>query len=506
MKEYYITKSQYDTKKTNGEIEPNVKDHITDDFPKPTGNDNGKCLSVNELGDYLVSDGKVTKWELWNQVDEITQALNDNNIGYIIWEDENGGVHKRLITVINKTLKNGQNGVVIQLNEDEKTNAVKIIHLPINKKVTGMDCLFNSCRKLISVDTKGWDTSNVTSMFQITTDLEPYFKSIDVSGWDTSKVTNMYRCFVAYGKSRNVEKLDVSKWNTSNVTTMDGMFWDCRGLKDIIGLENWNTSNVTNMNGMFRSCERVTTIGDLSNWDTSKVTNMCGMFYSCHFDVNFIESWDTLSVKYLDYILEKTNVTSLDLSGWNTVSLEDIYDKYGTLLTHQPFKNCTKLKTLNVSGWTNGTLTNYSYFFHIPSLTEINLTNFNTSNATKMLNMFYGCNELTNLNLSSFDTSNVTDMGGMFDDCSKLRYITLSKKFFNTTCPIPFNGASNLGFNTDGSPNGWLEYISGNEITPQTGGVTKTICLPSKLYGNSLSTSYIETLTGKGYTIANGAQ
>ena len=35
--------------------------------------------------------------------------------------------------------------------------------------------------------------------------------------------------------------------------------------------------------------------------------------------------------------------------------------------------------------------------------------------------MFSGCSSLTNINLSNFNTQNVTDMGWMFNGCSSLK-------------------------------------------------------------------------------------
>ena len=63
----------------------------------------------------------------------------------------------------------------------------------------------------------------------------------------------------------------------------------------------------------------------------------------------------------------------------------------------------------------------YSY-----SLTDLDLSNWNTSSAIKMRQMFYGCSYLTSLNLSSFDTSNVTTMEQMFGHCSKLTNLNIS--------------------------------------------------------------------------------
>ena len=55
------------------------------------------------------------------------------------------------------------------------------------------------------------------------------------------------------------------------------------------------------------------------------------------------------------------------------------------------------------------------------SLTNLNLSNFNTQKVTNMEYMFKGCSSLTNLNLSNFNTQNVTDMYWMFDGCSSLK-------------------------------------------------------------------------------------
>ena len=47
-------------------------------------------------------------------------------------------------------------------------------------------------------------------------------------------------------------------------------------------------------------------------------------------------------------------------------------------------------------------------------ITSLNLSAFNTGNATTMKGMFDYCTSLTSLDLSSFNTSKVTNMEGMF--------------------------------------------------------------------------------------------
>ena len=64
------------------------------------------------------------------------------------------------------------------------------------------------------------------------------------------------------------------------------------------------------------------------------------------------------------------------------------------------------------------------------SLTNIDLSNFNTQNVKDMSFMFSGCESLTNLDLSNFNTQNVKDISDIFAGCESLTNIDLSN--FNT--------------------------------------------------------------------------
>lgn len=57
------------------------------------------------------------------------------------------------------------------------------------------------------------------------------------------------------------------------------------------------------------------------------------------------------------------------------------------------------------------------------SLTELDLSNFDTSSVTDMGSMFEDCSSLTELDLSSFDTSSVTDIIWIFEGCQNLQTI-----------------------------------------------------------------------------------
>jgi surface protein len=65
-------------------------------------------------------------------------------------------------------------------------------------------------------------------------------------------------------------------------------------------------------------------------------------------------------------------------------------------------------------------------FYNCSGLTSLDLSNFDTTNVTSMASMFSGCSGLTSLDLSNFDTTNVTSMSYMFYGCSKLTSLDLS--------------------------------------------------------------------------------
>ena len=85
-------------------------------------------------------------------------------------------------------------------------------------------------------------------------------------------------------------------------------------------------------------------------------------------------------------------------------------------------------------------------FFSCESLTNIDLSNFNSSNIITMSFMFYYCKSLRNINFSNFNTKQVITMEGMFSECKSLRKLNLSN--FNTENTIDmsamFSGCESL--------------------------------------------------------------
>jgi len=106
------------------------------------------------------------------------------------------------------------------------------------------------------------------------------------------------------------------------------------------------------------------------------------------------------------------------------------FNNYLTNTNHM-FYGCSSLTNINLSNFNTKNVKDMSFmFFYCSSLTNINLSNFNTKNVKYMSCMFSDCSSLTNINLSNFNTQNVKDMSGMFNGCSSLTNINLSN--FNT--------------------------------------------------------------------------
>ena len=85
-----------------------------------------------------------------------------------------------------------------------------------------------------------------------------------------------------------------------------------------------------------------------------------------------------------------------------------------------------QVSELDLSNFDTSKVTNMSQMFGLSdnsNITELDLSSFNTNNVTDMSSMFSGCKALTTLDLSNFNTFNVTNMEGMFRICAALTTI-----------------------------------------------------------------------------------
>lgn len=153
-------------------------------------------------------------------------------------------------------------------------------------------------------------------------------------------------------------------------------------------------------------------------------TNMANYFYFLT-NLNTIEKIENLKTENVTSMYATfggcSSLTNLDVSKFNTSKVTNM---------NSMFYNC-KFSTIDVSYFNTRNVTDMnSMFSTCDNLESLDVTNFNTSKVTDMSFMFQSTKKLKNLDLSNFNTSNVTSMREMFCECENLVSLNLSN--FNT--------------------------------------------------------------------------
>ena len=143
------------------------------------------------------------------------------------------------------------------------------------------------------------------------------------------------------------------------------------------------------------------------------------------------------SMEYIEYVIfdnsfSKTKPTStyewfLDMTRLKEIQGLQYLNTSEVKRMDKMFRNCHSLTNLDLSNFDTQNVLGMSYMFSgCSSLTHLDLSNFDTRNVLGMSYMFEGCYSLTHLDLSNFDTRNVQLMDRMFDNCSSLTTLDLS--------------------------------------------------------------------------------
>lgn len=178
------------------------------------------------------------------------------------------------------------------------------------------------------IDISCWDTSEMTSMYEIFRDWQT-LTQLDVRGFDTSNVTDMTAAFCGL----RLTSLDVSNFNTSKVTNMTQVFYAAYNLNPI-DVSKWNTSNVTTMNQMFHSCRSLTSL-DLSNWDLPKLASCTVMFGITPMltNIKFGEGWGKSPATLTLDLSACASSKSYNLTDATYESMLNMYDRVANGLT-----------------------------------------------------------------------------------------------------------------------------------------------------------------------------
>ena len=220
----------------------------------------------------------------------------------------------------------------------------------------------------------------------------------------------------------NLTSLDLSGFDTKNVTSMSCMFYDCSKLKTIYVGDNWTTDNVTDSYYMFVSCDKLYGSNGSTPYDYELTDKTYAKIDGGETSPGYLtKSGEEPFVSDAYAILDNGTLTfyygkNKPDNALEIVEIGESYTDWKSDVTKVVFNESFKsFKPKNCKYW----------FDECANLTEIigMKDNLNTQNVTNMSYMFYNCSKLTSLDLSGFDTQNVTNMSFIFSGCSKLKTI-----------------------------------------------------------------------------------
>ena len=302
-----------------------------------------KTITVN--GEYDIVPSK--EYDAISDVKVVVNVAPDpmDTFASIGYNEENaGGFLQQFNTdldVAKMILDNWNNTGSSSVNMEQWKNIVTYYPaVDLTMKPTNMNFRFYSWPKLQSVPALDFTgRSSMQETFNYCS-LISFIGPITTSG----SMTNMEMVFA---NCSILKELDLTHMDTSNVTTMYSMFYNCRDLNMVKGLEDFDVSNVTTIYGMFQGCDSLTRL-DLSKWNPKNLTTM----YQCF--------WDMQKLNYLDISSwDLANITNGGnfIGGYGTMSnLTDVkFGKNWKLnLTTNMFNRCPNLTVESLLSIING--------------------------------------------------------------------------------------------------------------------------------------------------------
>ena len=211
----------------------------------------------------------------------------------------------------------------------------------------------------------------------------------------------------------------------------------------------------------FKSMGDLLTV-DLTGTSSEKVENFAHWFDTCRKLTTITGSIDTSGLKLeysntfnyandtnndsssgygLTYMFNDCNaLTAVDLSKFNTTNASDMKRMFG---------GCKALTSIDVSGFdTSNVRSMYWMFRNNEKLTNVDLSNFDTSNVENMFGMFVSAKKIETIKFGEhFDTSKVKNMTNMFYSASNLTTIYAKLDFIRKSDLVSsnmFNGTTKL--------------------------------------------------------------
>lgn len=265
-------------------------------------------------------------------------------------------------------------------------------------------------------------TNNSDEKIKANENMSEAFRDLDITKISNLSYLDMLPCTNISKMFQMCELLttvDVSKFDTSNITDMSYAFDSMHKCTTIRGIDNWDVSNVTTISHLLNDDRALTSIPAIYNWN---ITNKCT-------DISYAMS----NIAYKSGIMDSSKWkvdTTYDFTKWDVSNVEDM---------SYLFAGAFNLKTIDLTGWNTGKVTNISHMFEMYDSvnksalqTVIGIENFDVRNVTNMESIFYECRSLI-ADFSLWQPNSVNNLINAFYDTRSLNLHTFDNwdKSFN---------------------------------------------------------------------------
>ena len=254
-----------------------------------------------------------------------------------------------------------------------------------------------------------------------------FYKTIDKLREEDFKYAENAKNIVAangaFKNAYNLTKFPVIKLK-DNIRDISYIFAGCDKLSsDELNrnLSTWKLSGDLDISDAFRNCPSLERI-DMDAFRNCNITKLSTLF-SSDTKLKNITNIGNMNISKADgisYVFSNcSTLTQLDLSNWDTRNVQYMI---GT------FSGCTNLTEINCSGWNTSKVYNMqAAFYNCKSLQTLPVRDWDSRSVMYMVNAFAYCESLTNLDVSKWDTSKVVELTNVFYHCSSLTTLDVSK-------------------------------------------------------------------------------
>lgn len=354
------------------------------------------------------------------------------------------------------------------------------------ENVTDMGSMFYCCEKLGNIDLSGFNTSNVqymSDMFVNCTSLV----TLDLSSFDTKKVTSMASMFNNCAKLKTIYVSE--KWNTSAVKDYKSIFNLCKKLYGGKGTHCTESDiKYAQIDGGKDNPGYLTKSGEAgfeapltyAKFDSETGVLTLGYAKTLPDGAKEINAEKTTSEVWI-----ASEVT--DAKNVKKIVIDKSFADFQPTRCYYWFYNCTGVT--EISGLENvntENVTDMRCMFYGNKVTMLDLRGFNTANVRDMYEMFKGCGDLKTILVSDkWTTEKVEVSGAMFRFCGKLEGMNGTKYDDETEATIGVNyakidgGKDNPGYFSElkavsleikTAPK--TEYTEGDEFSAENGVLT----------------------------------